>query len=959
MWVSKCFKSQTLQQVRISNGVTITKLQKFLFLLTCKLYCLFVADPTGSTREPAKVPPPKPKRAGYLTFEINYIHMNIREIIAVQKEKLKTQLNKNDLAYGEIVFNNGQCQVLSQSPFCYEILVNDDIDNRIAEYSLIIDENNSITPAVSGKASGWDRNAWACLLQVENELRLSDPVDRLEHKKYTREGMRQRVLGERRQKAEQANYRVQWASNIYGDHILTNENGVKYRIFLRDFENETGYSNSMDARYNKLGTTKHIMYAFRALKEDKALYGRLDKTYPFIEVFCDPLNDYQITWYYPHKPDVEDHLLLSKYFKRSAYINNDEAISLLSFIKEASGHPNICIRPEVIEKIEAAFENKLLDDLRSAYSPDYSRIKGELYPYQKEGITFALFRKNSIIADEMGLGKTIQAIGAAVLKKDVFGFTKTLVVCPASLKHQWKSEIEKFSDEKALIISGTPAERSEQYKDTRYFFFIVNYETVLRDHLAMNKSGIDFLILDEAQRAKNYETKTASSLKRIEARHKLVITGTPIENRLIDIFSIMGILDPGFLGPLWEFSYQHCLFDPGKLNKINGYYNLQKLNKKLESILIRREKRKVISQLPNVIQLDIPVNLSPLQAGYHASYAKGLAKIIRKKFLTPYDIQRMQLLLANMRMVCDSTYLIDGETNDSPKLDELKYILLEKLDVLNSESKIIIFSEWIKVHKLIGKLLQENNIGFVELNGQIPVRYRGELIRKFESNPQYKVFLSTEAGGSGLNLQVADTLINFELPWNPAKKNQRIGRIDRIGQRSNKLTIYSFISRNSIEQQIASGLLIKQSLFDGVLGGKTGADYVDFSAKGRSQFIKQLEEFIANTEKWEKDEAGQPEILQETEPAAEIVKENIAAGEINLAEEHAQEDFHEQASGRAEKTVDQAAELETVMNSGMQFLAGLFKMTTGKDMSITGQKIEVNKETGEVTMKFKLPVKNI
>jgi len=177
---------------------------------------------------------------------------------------------------------------------------------------------------------------------------------------------------------------------------------------------------------------------------------------------------------------------------------------------------------------------------------------------------------------------------------------------------------------------------------------------VLRDHQAINRAGFDILILDEAQRAKNYETLTASSLKRLDVKHKLVITGTPIENRLIDIFSIMSILDPEFFGPLWEFSYQHCLFDPDKPNKINGYYNLQKLNKKLSEVLIRREKRKVISQLPKYPADNYSVNLSPMQAEFHASYAKGLAQIIRKKFLTPYDLQKMQLLLANMRMVCDS-----------------------------------------------------------------------------------------------------------------------------------------------------------------------------------------------------------------------------------------------------------------------------------------------------------------
>ena len=326
------------------------------------------------------------------------------------------------------------------------------------------------------------------------------------------------------------------------------------------------------------------------------------------------------------------------------------------------------------------------------------------------------------------------------LKKSIFGFGKTLIVCPASLKGQWKSEIEKFSNEKAIIVQGRPEERLKQYQNDDYFFYIVNYETVLRDSLEINNAGIDFLILDEAQKVKNYETKTASAVKRLQPKHILVITGTPIENRLIDIYSIMNILDPYFFGPLWEFSYQHCLFDPEKPNKINGYYDLQKLNKKLEKVLIRREKRKVIDQLPNLLQIDLPVHLSPLQAEYHASYQKGIAQIIRKKFLTPYDLQRLQLLLANMRMVCDSTYLIDDQTNESPKLDELQDILLNKLDLTNQNRKIIIFSEWIKVHKLIGRILRDQNIGFIELNGKIPVKSRGNSSKNLKQIHNTKYF---------------------------------------------------------------------------------------------------------------------------------------------------------------------------------------------------------------------------
>ncbi len=884
--------------------------------------------------------------------------MELQKLIQKQKDKLQNILAKPELALGEIMFNNNDCQVLSQSAVRFELIADSADSKSPKECSLDI-EDEDLIPSINGERSGWERVSYACLLEIENELRFLDHKEPVEHKKYTREGMIKRVMQERRMKADKAKYRIKWAANIYGDHFLTNENGVKYKIFLRDFENETGYSDSMDSRLNKLGTTKHIMFAFQQLKDNKALFAQLDKTCPFIEVFCDPRNNYKISWSFPHPLPIDEQSLISRYFKKATFIEDEELKGFLGFFEESADFPMIHIRSEVREKVESAFEQDMLEKLRQNWKPDFSDINAELYNYQKEGIEFALFRKAAIIADEMGLGKTIQAIGTAVLKKQIFGFKKVLVVCPASLKGQWKKEIEKFSEEKALIVEGVPDERAKQYRDTEHLFFIVNYETILRDQLAINKAGIDLLVLDEAQRAKNYETKTAASIKRLDSKHVLIITGTPIENRLIDIFSIVSIIDPQFFGPLWEFSYQHCLFDPERRDKINGYYNLQQLHRKLGQILIRREKRKVLDQLPNVQQTNIPVNLSPLQADYHASYSKGIASIIRKKFLTPYDLQKLQLLLASMRMVCDSTYLIDEETNESPKLEELKYILLEKLDVPNSDRKIIIFSEWVKVHKLIGKMLRENNIGFAELNGSVPVKLRGELIRKFETNSHCKIFLSTEAGGSGLNLQVADTLINFELPWNPAKKNQRIGRIDRLGQKSNKLTIFNFITRNSIEQQIASGLLIKQNLFDGVLDSSSTTNYVDFSSKGRSQFIQQLEEFIAESEKIALED--DLEKVATSVNAAENVTEKLPEpDEIDLSEEAIEnipETVNEtQTSSQQTVAEEKAKEIEQVMNSGMQFLAGLFKMSTGKDLGLSGQSVEINKETGEVVMKFKLPV---
>ncbi|MGB0432171.1 MAG: DEAD/DEAH box helicase, partial [Bacteroidia bacterium] len=531
------------------------------------------------------------------------------------------------------------------------------------------------------------------------------------------------------------------------------------------------------------------------------------------------------------------------------------------------------------------------------------------------------------------LGKTIQAISTAVFKKEYLGFTKTLIICPASLKGQWKSEIEKFCNEKAQIIEGFPVERAELYKGSECFFNIINYETVLRDLNEINKADFDFVVLDEAQRIKNFETLTATSIKAIQKKHALVITGTPIENHLIDLYAIVEFLYPYMLTPLWEFSYQHCYFDTKLNNKISGYYNLQELKERMKTILIRREKAEVLTQLNRVTQIDVPVEMHEVQRDYHASAALTIAQILNKKFKTPFDWQRILSGLQTMRMSCDSSYLVDKETYHSPKLDELKEILFDKLDLKNNKRKIIIFSEWRTMNGLIGKMLRENNIGYTELNGTVPVKKRKKLVDEFEANESCRVFLSTESGGSGLNLQMADTVINFELPWNPAKKNQRIGRIDRLGQTNKNLTVINLITRNSIELSIAGGLLLKQNLFDNVLNKNYNEDFVDFSEKGKGQFLKELEQALAGFANEEEIQTNENEEL------------------LQLAEEHKKEQVVEEKETK--ERIKKLEEMETIMQKGMDFLSGIFKMSTGKEMNEKDSKIEIDKETGEVVMRFK------
>lgn len=876
--------------------------------------------------------------------------MEILQKLLLKVEVLKNEISVSELNAGLWLFQNNYCQILTQSATKFEVMVAAEKGEDYREYAINITEE-TIYPEKDKHNMEWEGISYACLLQIIHELKLLNPKLPLEHKKYTRKGMIKRVMEERRQKAEKAAYKVIWADNIYGDHTVINEKGVRYRVFLRDFENETGYSDSKDVQYNKLGTSKHIMFAFQQLKNDVALYENLNKTYPFIEIFCDPLNDYKISWHYPHVMPARERQWIKQFFGNTKYIEDDKVKGFLDFVELSSSSQLIRIRPEVSMAIEALYEKEMLDALKDKTDIPFQEVKAELYAYQMQGVEFATFKKAAIIADEMGLGKTLQAITTAIAKKHILGHKKTLIITPASLKVQWKQEIEKFTKENALIIEGSSPNRKQQYADEKHFFWIANYETVMRDRNLLSNADIDFLILDEAQRIKNFETKTASAVSRLRYKHVLVLTGTPIENKLIDIYSIVNIISPNFFGPLWEFSYQHCLFDSERTNKINGYYDLQKIHQKIKTLLIRREKRNVLQQLPNIVQVNVPILLSPLQEEMHAGFAKGLSVILRKKFHTPFDLQKIQQLLASMRMVCDSTYLIDDQTNESPKLNELTYILLQKLDVGNSEKKIIIFSEWVKVHKLIGKILREHNIGFAELNGSVPVRMRSELIKKFEKNPQCKVFLSTEAGGAGLNLQVADTVINFELPWNPAKKNQRIGRIDRLGQKNTTLTIYNFITKNSIEEQIASGLMAKQSIFDGVLSSHNASDFVDLSAKGRSQFIEQLEAFIAKINN-ETPETGDEDILTSIDS-----EEEKELSELLLSEDT--EDIMPDIAiekPSATHPVTPSASMEQVLQSGLQFLSGLMKLSTGQDMQISDQNIKVNKETGEVTLSFKLPV---
>jgi len=316
-----------------------------------------------------------------------------------------------------------------------------------------------------------------------------------------------------------------------------------------------------------------------------------------------------------------------------------------------------------------------------------------------------------------------------------------------------------------------------------------------------------------------------------------------------------------------------------------------------------------------------------------------------------------------MRMVCDSTYLIDRQTNISPKLAELANILRDL--VVENGRKVVLFSEWTTMTYLIGKVLSDMEIDFVELTGKIPTQKRQKLIDEFDNNPDCKVFLSSDAGGVGLNLQSADCVINFELPWNPARLNQRIGRVNRIGQKSSKINVVNLVTKNSIEEKVFAAINLKQELFDAVLSG--GVDEVDFSQENKAKFVNQIramfgEEPVESPKKTEQPELDEqtphflnPNILSESENTIDVAAEEFDGEEPDGKE--SDDDSSVPASGASTDSAAKSEQLESVLNQGMTFLNALFQMATGKDMvdSDTKKAIEVDRETGEVVLRFKMP----
>lgn len=772
----------------------------------------------------------------------------------------------------------------------------------------------------------------------------------------TPEEIRNLALDGRRERARKESLILVRGETYKGTHSVKTSKSVEYAVTVYSPAQRTGHCTCPDFATNHLDTCKHLLFAFSELEKCTELREQAEReVFPFVHVTWNSRLQAPACYY----EKIEDAQLLGKL----QGLFNEKGIYVKSSINQlyrlytlSDGHDALRFDDYLLSRLEDIMYRKEVAKLERRFQPDYSFLGTELYPYQQEGIRFALFRKAAIIADDMGLGKTLQAIAVALLKKQIFGFSKVLVISPSSLKDQWKREIDRFTSESAVVVAGGKKRRQDIYASEEAFFKITNYEAVLRDVIAIARWHPDFIILDEAQRIKNFETKTHQALLSLPRNHSLVITGTPLENKLEDVYSIVQFSDHSLLTPLWAFAANHLNMSRSGSNKVLGYRNLKAVHDKLKELIIRRSKEQVFDSLPDQIENNYYLDLSQEQEEIHQGYLTTLFMIINKKVLTPMDVKRLQKTLLAMRMVCDSTFLIDRQTNISPKLVELTSILKDL--VVENRRKLIIFTEWTTMTYLIGKVLSEMGIDFVEFSGKVPVKKRQLLIDQFHSNPDCMVFLSTDAGGVGLNLQNADCIINYELPWNPARLNQRIGRVNRLGQMSEKINVINLICKNSIEEKVLAGINLKQELFEAVFEG--GTDEIDFSQEKKSQLVNQVRALFGEEPLEGREEAQpgpeldertphylNPEILVEREQEIDVTAEEFS--------EAVEEEQKQPATGATEPA--DAERIESVLNQGLAFLNSLSQMATGKAIVGDAEKkaIEIDRETGEVVMRFKLP----
>jgi hypothetical protein len=527
-----------------------------------------------------------------------------------------------------------------------------------------------------------------------------------------------------------------------------------------------------------------------------------------------------------------------------------------------------------LSAIEAA--PKLLAQVKS--------IKRKLYPYQREGVRRFLEARHLLLADDMGLGKTTQAVAACHALFRAGEVRRGLLLVPASLKSQWIREWQATSDVPVQSVDGRPEERARLYKNTRSGFLVMNYEQLLRDLPAVHRYAPEIVVLDEAQRIKNWATKSSVYVKTLCPEWRLVLTGTPMENRLEELASILDWVDDVALTPKWRLVPWHTTFEGDGGRGRAGARNLDTLRARLAPCTVRRVRREVLKQLPPRTDTRVPVEMTEQQRFEHDELIRPIAELAHRahrrpltqaEFLKLMQMLTMQRIISNglgqlrfdevwptlSRRAPDDSLL---EAALTPKLFELRR-LVEEL-AIQQNRKVVVFSQWRNMLRL-GEWATRDVLGSaarraVFFTGAESQQQRTRSVIDLHDDPDVSVMFLTDAGGVGLNLQrAASACINLELPWNPAVLEQRIGRIYRLGQEQ-PIDVYNLVTEYGIESRIALLVAGKKALFSGLFDGTS--DEIRFDMAGG--FLKDVERLVDPVEI---PELGQDDLAEAADASAD------------------------------------------------------------------------------------------
>ena len=755
-----------------------------------------------------------------------------------------------------------------------------------------------------------------------------------------------------------------------GEYIVRNpEKNNEYKVVYRGANSEWNYCSCMDFKTSRLGTCKHIEAVKKWFGGKRGVHVHRELP-PYTSVYLS-YRDERCVKIRIGSDNKEAYEQLAKdYFDKNRILKKSAYARIGSFLKQARQISDtfrcykdaidfiIDIREKAKrKKIVKTYDDEKLDNL----------LKVNLYPYQKEGIRFAAKAGKAIIADEMGLGKTIQAIGTTELLRKEGLIGSVLILCPTSLKYQWRSEIKKFTDAEVFVIEGSHLKRKEAYNRPEPYK-IISYNSAANDIKILGSLQTDMLIMDEVQRLKNWNTQISRAARKIESDYSVILSGTPLENKLDELYSIVEFVDNFRLAPYYLFKDKHIITD--ETGKVLGYKNLNDIGKKLSDILIRRRKKDVKLQMPERSDKNLFIPMTNEQMEMHQEWQNQVRLLVlkwrRMHFLSDKDRKRLLLFLSQMRMVCDSSYILDQKTRYDTKVDECVNIISNIIS--EDGEKVVVFSQWERMTRLIAKELEKKEIGFEYLHGGVPSEKRKNLVDNFMNEPSSRVFLSTDAGSTGLNLQSAATIINIDLPWNPAVLEQRIGRIYRLGQQNN-IQVINLVTPDSIEQEMLSKLRFKTSMFEGVLDD--GEDSVFITDDKFSKMMETVSGMVEEDEETEKvkkvkdtdtvnDSEGLPEKPKSEESFATINPKDLETDKAH--NEHKSDEKEEEvsiqqqtnSSSNRESVTNRSSQPKDLVAQGISFLSGLAE--TLKSPEATAQLVdsivEKDEQTGETSIKI-------